>query len=325
MSLLMTADLPIETGHPAERLRRMAAAVRVTFTWFGVRRTLTTQQKEEVCDAYGADARLMVTGKKIIDVRHEAYRHLTSIRSRINGYWRSVTLPFVEPGLRLIKQADIGSFVGSMEGYRQELTLAERDMNAVYEQMKTDARRRLGRLYDAHDYPARLEKTFSVSWDFPSVEPPSYLLRIAPEVYEQERERVARRFDEAVQLAEHAFLAEFGRLVAHLTERLGDGGAGERRVFRDSVVGNLGEFFERFRRLNVRSNDDLDRLVNEAQQLVGQVTPQELRDHAGLRQQIATEMAMIQAQLEPMIIDRPRRSLLRRDSATTGDHHAADR
>jgi hypothetical protein len=325
MTALARAEIPLDTSAPAQRLRRMAAAVRVAFTWWGVHRTLTAQQKEEVCDAYGADARLLSAGKKIIDVRHEAFRKLTSVRSRIASHWRSITLPYVEPGIRLIKQSDIAPFVTAMEEFRHELTQAERGLDDVYESMKQDARARLGKLFNEGDYPAAVRGLFAVEWDFPSIEPPAYLLRIAPEVYEQERERVARRFEEAVQLAEQAFLAEFAKLIAHLTERLRDGADGERRVFRDSVVGNLGEFFEKFRRLNVRSNDELDEMVQQAQQLVGGVTPQQLRDNDGLRQHIATEMSVMQSQLEQMMIDRPRRSILRTRPAHSGDDHGLDR
>jgi hypothetical protein len=63
-----------------------------------------------------------------------------------------------------------------------------------------------------------------------------------------------QRFDEAVQLAEQAFLEELGQLVAHLTERLTGQADGKPKIFRDSAIGNLTEFFQRFRRLNVRSN-----------------------------------------------------------------------
>ena len=51
---------------------------------------------------------------------------------------------------------------------------------------------------------------------------------------------MAARFEEAVQLAEQAFLDEFARLVEHLAERIsGAGDDGQPRVFRDSAVGNL--------------------------------------------------------------------------------------
>ena len=43
---------------------------------------------------------------------------------------------------------------------------------------------------------------FDVAHDFPSLEPPGYLVALSPQVYEEERARVAGRFEEAVRLAE---------------------------------------------------------------------------------------------------------------------------
>ncbi len=122
---------------------------------------------------------------------------------------------------------------------------------------------------------------------------------------------MARRFEEAVQMAEQAFTSELARLVSHLTERLAAGPDGERRVFRDSAISNLTEYFERFKALNVRSNAQLDALVEQAQQVVQGVQPQELRDNAGLRQHIAAELAQVQASLDGMLIDQPRRRIVR--------------
>ena len=323
MTTLTVADIPLDSASPAQRLRRTAAAVRVHFTWWGTHKTLTAQQKEEVGLAYDADARFLTAGKKLIDVRHEAFRKLTSLRTRVVNYWRGLTLPYTEPGIRLIRQSDVQPFVTTMGSSRGELVQAEADLNGVYGQIKADARTRLGRLYNPGDYPPEVRGLFNVEWDFPSVEPPSYLMRISPELYEQEQARIARRFEEAVVLAEQAFLSEFGKLVSHLTERLAEGAGGERRVFRDSAVTNLLDYFERFRHLNVRSNQDLDRLVEQAQALVRGVTPQALRDDAGLRAHVAAEMSQVQARLEGMIVERPRRQIIRSGASRNGGGHAA--
>src|SRR5262245_35493660 len=104
MSTITVPEIPQTEGGPAERLRRGAAAARVHFTWWGVHKTLTAQQKEAVGAAYAADARLLTAGKKLIDVRHEAFRRLTALRSRVVTSWRALTLPYVEPGVRLIRQ-----------------------------------------------------------------------------------------------------------------------------------------------------------------------------------------------------------------------------
>jgi hypothetical protein len=161
-------------------------------------------------------------------------------------------------------------------------------------------------------YPETLVGLFGVEWSFPSVEPPDYLVRLSPGLYEAERARVSARFEEAVQLAEQAFLEEFARLVVHLTERIsGVGEDGQPRVFRDSAIENLSEFFDRFRTLNVRSNDQLDALVVEAQRAVRGVAAQDLRDGEGLRREVATQLARVQTSLDAMLIDRPRRRILR--------------
>lgn len=322
MSTLTVSDIPIDTAGPAQRLRRTAAAVRLHFTWWGVHKTLTSQQKEEVGLAYAADARFLTAGKKILDVRHEAFRRLTSVRGRAVNYWRGLTLPYTEPGVRLIRQSDVEAFVHTLEGFRDELTEAETELNRVYEQMKADARQRLGRLYNPADYPPQVRGLFNVDWDFPAVEPPSYLMRIAPDVYQQEQQRVSARFEEAVQLAEQAFLSEFARLVSHLTERLSGEEGGERRVFRDSAVGNLVDFFGKFARLNVRSNPDLDALVEEARRLVQGVSPQQLRDSGELRRHVAHEMARVQTQVEGLITEAPRRRLVRARPSNNGGGHA---
>ena len=288
----------------------------------GRAQTLTAQQKEEVGLAYEADVRFLTAGKKLVDMRHEAFRRLTSLRTRIVNYWRGLTLPYVESGVRLIRQSDIEPFVHALEGFRAELLQAEADLNTVYTRSRRMRRRRLGRLYNPADYPPEVRGLFGVEWDFPAIEPPQYLLRAQPGDLRQEQERVTSRFEEAVVLAEQAFAAEFGKLLSHLTERLADGEGGERRIFRDSAVTNLSEFFERFRHLNVRRNQELDALVEQAQQLVRGVTPQALRDNDSLRQHIAAEMSQVQAQLEGMIVERPRRQIIRCGPAAMGGSHA---
>ena len=101
-------------------------------------------------------------------------------------------------------------------------------------------------------------------------------------------------------------------MVSHLTERFSGQTDGCPKVFRVSVVGNLTEFFQRFQQLNVRSNDDLDRLVEQCQGIVRGVEPQVLRDNQGLRQQVATELTQVENVLDSLLVDRPRRNILRR-------------
>ena len=101
-------------------------------------------------------------------------------------------------------------------------------------------------------------------------------------------------------------------MVDHLSERLSGSADGKPKVFRDSAVTNMTEFFERFRSLNVRSNEQLDELVGNAQRVVRGVEPQQLRDSQALRQNISKQMAAVQAGLDQLLVDRPRRNIQRR-------------
>ena len=287
------------------------AAVRLSFTWFGTRKTLTPAQKAEAADTFGAEGEFLSAGKKLLDTRHPQFKAVTSVRNRAATYWRAVSLPYPEPGIRLIRQDRVEAFDANLTEFAEELTEAVRELDKHFETLKTAARDRLGRLFNASDYPDSLLGLFEVSWEFPSVEPPEYLRELKPELYRQECERVQSRFDEAVRLAESAFVEELAKLVSHLTERLSGTDGGQPKVFRDTSIGNLQAFFERFRQLNVRSNVQLEELVGQCQQIVRGVQPQTLRDSQPLREQLAGQLAEVETVLDGLLVDRPRRRILR--------------
>ena len=193
-----------------------------------------------------------------------------------------------------------------------ELEEAVWRLDEHYAELKSAARERLGQLFNSADYPESLAGLFAVEWDFPSVEPPEYLRQLSPELYRQESQRVSARFDEAIRLAEEAFTAELAKLVSHLSERLSGQEDGKPKIFRDSAIENLNEFFQRFRALNVGSSEQLEELVGQVQQIVRGVEPQELRDKRPLRQQVAGELSGVQSVLDGLMIERPRRNILRR-------------
>jgi hypothetical protein len=296
---------------PAEQLQAAMAATRVSFTWFGVRKTLSTAQKEQAADSFAAEGRFLSAAKKLLDVRHDAYQAVTAVRGRAVTYWKSMSLPFPEPGIRLIRHEDLAKFDEQLQIFRADLGVAVHVLQNQYAELKESARQRLGSLFNPRDYPESLLDEFAISWDFPSVQAPEYLRRLNPELYQKECERMQQRFQEAVSLAEHAFLDELARLVDHLTERIAGNVDGKPKIFRDSVIENLTEFFERFQRLNIRSNTELDELVQQTQRIVQGVAPQQLRDNQSLRQSIATQMSTVQATLDGLLVDRPRRSILR--------------
>jgi hypothetical protein len=297
---------------PTQRLRSTMAAVRLSISWFGTRKTLSPQQRSRAAESFGAEGEYISAGKKLLDTGHPAFKAVTSVRTRLVSLFRGLSLPYPEPGIRLIRQDDIDAFDTQMATLKAELAEAVDRLDEHYGELREAARDRLGTLFNDADYPESLRGLFGVEYDFPSVEPPDYLRQLNPELYRQEAQRVAARFDEAVQLAEEAFTDELAKLVSHLCERLAGSDDGKQKIFRDTAVENLTEFFDRFRSLNVGSNEQLDSLVDQVQGIVRGVKPQQLRDQKSLRQHVATELSAVTSVLDGLLVDRPRRNILRR-------------
>jgi hypothetical protein len=312
MSTLLDEIPTRRSAPPIERLRTTMAAVRISISWFGTRKTLTAEQKSQAAESFGAEGAFLSAGKKLLDTSHPAFKAVSSIRNRVISYWKGVSLPFPEPGIRLICQKDIAAFDVQLTTLKAELEEAVWRLDEHFAELKSAARDRLGSLFNSGDYPESLSGLFKVEWDFPSVEPPDYLRDLSPELFQQEQARVAARFDEAVRMAEEAFTAELAKLVSHLTERITGQEDGKPKIFRDTAVENLKDFFDRFKLLNVRSNEQLDQLVEQAQRVIRGVEPQTLRENANLRQQVATQLSGVQSVLDGLLVDRPRRNILRR-------------
>ena len=311
MTTVLEPPTPVTTTRAGQRLQQRMAAVRLSFTWLGVRKTLTAEQKAQAAETFGAQDSFLSAGKKLLDTSHQAFRDVTAVRGQIQSYFKNASLPYPEHGIRLVRQDRVTKFVDQLAEYRNLLSEAVTELDLHYDELQKTARRRLGTLYNPQDYPSSLCGLFSVDWDFPSIEPPDYLRQISPDLYEQEQARVVARFEEAVRLAEEAFTGELAKLVSHLVERMSGASDGKPKVFRDASVTNLHEFFERFRTLSVRSDADLERLVDQAQQLLQGVEPQTLRQNQSARQQLATQLSAVQSTLDGLMIERPRRNLIR--------------
>ena len=152
-----------------------------------------------------------------------------------------MTLPFPEPGVRLIRLDDVERFIRQMATRSGELRDAAAELERRLDELKADAARRLGSLFDPADYPATLLGCFAVRWDFPNPEPPAHLAWLSPSAQQLEEFRVQTRYEEAVRMAEQVFLDEFARAVGHLSEQIsGIGADGTPRAFRDAAVTTSG-------------------------------------------------------------------------------------
>ena len=229
-----------------------------------------------------------------------------------------MSLPYPEPGVRLIRQDRVEEFAAQMADFQVELDDAVRQPRPPLRRAEAGRRRAArapvqpGRLSRDAGRPLRRRSGTS-----PAFEPPDYLRAALPGLYEQERARVAARFDEAVQLAEQAFLEEFARLVAHLSRadhrrRRGRPAAGLPRLGRGQPVGVL--------RPVPRAERPLERAARRAGRAgpaggAGRGRPGPARQRGRCASGWRRQLAQVQSALDAMLVERPRRRILRQAAA----------
>lgn len=310
----MATALRLVPADPEERdfaveLQESTLACRLRHEKLGTRRALTRDQIARVADQFAADHRALSGSKRLLDTKDPAFRAVIRVHSEATAYWQSVTVPFPEPGVRLIRRDRLDEFDDRMRDFRHELQQAVSGLQGKYAELRAKARVELGALFNEADYPERVDDAFALEWEFPSFEPPTYLRRLHPQLYAQECGRIRGRFEEAVRLTEAAFLQRLNDLVAHLSERLSGERDGKPKVFRNSAIENLNDFFEEFRSLDIGSSTELQDLVQRAQQLVNGVSPDELRRDFSTRTNVVNGLAEIQQSMDALMVPRPTRAI----------------
>jgi hypothetical protein len=65
-------------------------------------------------------------------------------------------------------------------------------------------------------------------------------------------------------------------------------------------------------------NPELDALVDQARQVITGIEPQQLRDSVRLRAMVANDFTRIEQAVGDLLVDRPRRNILRRGQTGAG-------
>jgi hypothetical protein len=157
MSTVLDEPLHEQSVTPAQRLRTTMAAVWISMSWLGVRKSLTAEQRAEAAEPFGTDTRFLSVGKRLLDISHPACKAVTAVRNQVIANWKSMSLPYPEPGIRLIRQDRIDDIALKMREFQAELADAVETLDRQYSEPKATACKQLGTLYSPDDYRPRMQ------------------------------------------------------------------------------------------------------------------------------------------------------------------------
>ncbi len=278
-----------------------------TIQRFGLKRSLNNQDMDTVSGVLGAERPSISAQKSLLNKKNAYLKALVHSLGALRNYWILSTVPFPEDGVRLLRRADIPVFDKRMNELKAEFERAAHAISEHYEEIKMDARQRLGNLYHEEDYPVTLDGCYQVSWSFAEIRVPDYLRKLSPEIFAREQERIIGQFADAVRLTEEAFIAEFKTVLANLTRALTDGDEGK-KILRTATVEKMETFFNRFEALNCTGNKTLSDLIKSGRSIMHGIAPDDLRKHEALRADVRKQLEVVQQKLEQDII-LPRRNI----------------
>jgi hypothetical protein len=291
----------------AAELAARSVGCRLSFRWIGNSKAVENADNSAAAELFRANPQAIRLSKKLFDPSRREFKAVQAIKGKIRRFWVENTLPYTDRGVRLLKRNEASRFAAAIDDLAAELAAAVAELESVFFELLAESRDRLGSLFCRADYPASLIGEFAAAVEFPELSPPDYLSELAPDVYRRESERIAARFDQAIELAETAFSEELSALVDRLVDRLEPDANGNYKTFRDSTIENFSEFIGRFRRLSIGSSEQLDRLVEQAAGLVSNVRPADIRQPGESRERLAAGMRAIGDQLAAGVVNRPAR------------------
>ncbi len=307
----MTATLDRPETDFATQLRQQTTGCRLSTFGMTTRRTMSKAQIERVAETFHADSEHVGGSRKVIDRKHELVKPIYALLLRAKALIVAHTIDYPERGLRLAKVGKIDWLNEKVSEMQTELESYLVQLDEGWDEIKQQARERLGELYCEADYAVTPSRSFGLEISFPAIEPDRRLMTLHPELYAREQARIQSRFDDAVRNAEAAAAEQLQKLLQHFVAKLTETDEdGKRKTFKDSTFTNIIEFVQQFRELSIGSNDQLDELVGQIEQVASGIDISKVRKAGDAeRRDVADQFAQLLAKVDSLAIDRPVREM----------------
>lgn len=246
-----------------------------------------------------ADKGRMKLSKELINA--EEYEAIKSFFGELRAWVYSRTVPsFFKEGFQLTSPSAVEEIEARMKKAQGELAALVDKLMLVYPVKIDEARAALNSQFRQADYPTvdELRRMFSIGWNWISFSVPN---NIPPELMEAEKSKMEQQFKDAGEQITEALRVGFQELIKHAAERLTPSEDGKSKIFKATLISNVQEFIDTFSSRNLLGDNELQALVDKAQEILIGVSPEDLRKKEDVRESTRKEFAAISEQLGGMI------------------------
>jgi hypothetical protein len=275
---------------PAISLASMAMLVELRIgTWTARKRdnetTMEVNTSKEADQDSGSVYKYLMAGS-------DHLKKIEKYSAKCRAWHGTQTLPWMK-GIALLPMENFFKYreqLGTMEGNFHALV---EDFIKVYPQLKSDQAFKLGKYYRADEFPdvETLPRRFKFEYNFLPV-PEKGDFRIACE--DAIKADLAEQYEKMYQskLAD-AMREPWNRLrdlLERMADRLADTEAGERKIFRDSIIDNAVEMCDLLTRLNVTKDPALEEARRMLERAIAGMDPKDLRESQGARLELRSSV-----------------------------------
>lgn len=287
---------------PAHHLaeKAMLAGIRISI-WEA--RTIDRRVTDETNAAHNADADAGRYNKTLLP------KHALAAIREIAGKARRVlyarTLPWSDNGNRILSAAGYDDFAKAMRDVESEFNAAVAEFVGKYPAFLAAEPARLNGMFDAGDYPAPEEIAARFSFKrriWPMPDAADFRVDMTAGERERIKSEIAAELSDTLHDAMRDVFGRIAETVGAMATKLAlfkpaEGKSKAEGIFRDSLVSNVGELVALLPSLNITGDSRIAALTERMRALASH-KPDDLRDDAHLRSQVATEAAAIKSTVD---------------------------
>lgn len=255
-------------------------------------RKLDKRVSQEVDADKGARARAGNYQKNLLAGTHKL-DNIVKFAANVRAWHLANTLPWSDNGLRLLPMDNFLRYKERLGEYEEEYNLLVDGFLNEYPTLVDAAAFQLGDLFDRNEYPEvnDIAHKFRFQYVFSPVPTVGdFRIDINEQAKAELTDNFNRNFDSRIQGAMKEAWTRLHDCLTHVSERLGDVNEGERKVFRDSLVGNAQELVDMLKVLNVTKDPDLERARQQLAQTFTGLEVKDLRESADIRKDVRAQV-----------------------------------
>ena len=307
-----------DTQTPGEKLQQGCMGTKLSLTSWGISREMDASYKEEIAEQMDTDARFLSLKQRLIDTKNPWYKKVSKAKAALLRHWKHSTIAYIEKGVRLLQKQDLSEFLRKLEECARDLADAVQELDEHRHEIVTEAEQELGRLFKAEDYPGTFKGLWGHEITYPNLEPPSYLMQLNPEAYEEEKRRLAASFETTGKKYEALMAQVFQDMLTKLADAMKPAEDGSRKkIVSSTVQDNLVEALAQFRKFSTNDKSQLNEVATQIEQLVTGYTPGDLKHSDELRTLTMQRAEEISKLLTDKIGVEPRRKIWKKKPVIT--------